>query len=525
MPRKVGNSPKAQRDKLRERMRGYGCIVGQIAAEMARRFNLRPRVAWRHALGWSQWKLAQQYNTLHPGARLGDNRVSEFEAWPHGGCPPTLRYLVQLAVTFGHGCTPAQLVDADDLERLIPADRCLLTTGHPAAAIPTGTPGSPTPPRAQVIELPASQPRAELVVPADPAMWVTAMGLPLPGDIAPLLMTCLGLLTAGDSAALATPQERDQAYHRLVQFLLSWARTMKRRHALRTLGWAATAASVGHWPDPDENARVAAVLSNPSRVDAHTLEHFETVLWRCKRQDDSLGPQGVLDTVLAQRSLLRSLLPGCPEALRPSLLSTLSVASRHAGWYSFDLNDFDSAGYFYEDARALAHEAQNIELSASVLFNMSRLAVWQGKPRVGIDHAVAARQWADHTDDMRSRAWTAVGAGRAYAADGQRDACLAALDAAETALGRAGDQVPGYNAIHYDEGVHTSFCGECHLELRDAERAADYAQRSLATLDQSYTRQVALTSVDLARAYTQSGEIDEAARLLGDAGEIAAGNS
>ncbi|MGH3864851.1 MAG: hypothetical protein ACRDQ4_01715 [Pseudonocardiaceae bacterium] len=105
MPRKAGNSPKAERDELRDRMRGYGCTVSQIAAEMSRRFNLRPRVAWRHALGWPQWKLAQRYNTDHPGARLSDNRISEFEAWPHGGCLPSLRYLAQLAVTFGHGCT------------------------------------------------------------------------------------------------------------------------------------------------------------------------------------------------------------------------------------------------------------------------------------------------------------------------------------------------------------------------------------------------------------------------------------
>jgi hypothetical protein len=104
-------------------MRALGCSVAQIAAEMGRRFNLRPRLAWRHALGWSQWKLTQRYNTVHPGARLWDNRVSEFENWPYGGSPPTLRYLAQLAATFGHGCTPAQLVDADDLEHLSPADR------------------------------------------------------------------------------------------------------------------------------------------------------------------------------------------------------------------------------------------------------------------------------------------------------------------------------------------------------------------------------------------------------------------
>jgi hypothetical protein len=119
-------------------MRVLGCSVAQIAAEMGRRFGLRPRVAWRYALGWSQWKLAQQYNTAHPGSRLSDNRVSEFEVWPQGGCQPSVRYLAQLAATFGHGCTAAQLVDADDLEHLIPADRCLLTTGHPPAPVATG---------------------------------------------------------------------------------------------------------------------------------------------------------------------------------------------------------------------------------------------------------------------------------------------------------------------------------------------------------------------------------------------------
>jgi hypothetical protein len=80
MSRKAGNLAKAERDRLRDQMRGLGCTVGQIAAEMGRRFNLRPRVAWRHALGWPQWKVAQRYNTAHPGARLADNRVSEFEA-------------------------------------------------------------------------------------------------------------------------------------------------------------------------------------------------------------------------------------------------------------------------------------------------------------------------------------------------------------------------------------------------------------------------------------------------------------
>ncbi len=511
-------------------MRGYGCAVGQIAADMARRFGLRPRVAWRHALGWTQWQVSQQYNTLHPGAKLSDHRVSEYEVWPHGGAPPSLRYLARLAATFGHGCTPAQLVDADDLEQLSPADRSLLTTGHPATASNTGAlglvpPTTPTRRSTQVTVLPAGEPESKLVVPAAPALWATALSLQLPDDLAPLLMTCLGSLTGSDGDALATPGERDQAYHRLVQFLTSWAHTMNRRNALRNLGWAATTASLIPTIDRDGPQRVVAVLGQPgNRVDAQIINYIDTVLWHCTRQDDAFGPHAVLDTVLAQRQLARTLLPKCPESLRPQLLSTLSSATRVAGWLSFNLNDFTGAAYYYEDARALAHEAENIGLGAHVLRHMSHLAVWQGQPRIGIDHAVAADAWANRAGDMRLRAYCADGTAVAYAADGQRHACLTALDAAHTALGKIGDQPPG-SLYSYEEGAHIMHRGLCHLKLGDAPRAADYAQQSLRTLDPSYTRDVAMTTVDLSCAYVQSKEIDEAARLLGDAGEIAADNS
>ena len=50
-----------------------------------------------------------------------------------------MRYLAQLAATFGHGCTAAQLVDAEDLEHLTPAERCLLTMGHSPAPATTAT--------------------------------------------------------------------------------------------------------------------------------------------------------------------------------------------------------------------------------------------------------------------------------------------------------------------------------------------------------------------------------------------------
>lgn len=524
MPRPAGTSAKAERDRLRDRMRGLGCSIPQTAAEMGRQFNLRPRLAWRHALGWPQWKLSQQYNTVHPGARLSDHRVSEYESWPHGGAPPSLRYLARLATTYGHGCTPSQLVDADDLEHLTPPDRCLLTAsgnGYPFVA-PTTTPSRGLRRGTLLPALPAGQPDAELVVPADTSGWAAAMGQQLPGSLAMLLMTYLGSVAPSDRDALRTPRERDRAYHQLVQFLRSWAHTMDRRDVLRVLGWAATSASV--FPAIDgEQQRLASVFSTGSRVDAQTIEHIEAVLWRCRRQDYALGPQAVLNTVLAQRDLARALVPECPAALRPRMLSALSEASRQAGWLSFDLNQFDNAGYYYEDARGLAHEAGNVGLGAFVLCEMSHLATWRGTPRIGIDHAVAAGQWANRTGDLRLRAYTADVAARAYAADGQRDACFTALDTAHTALAAAGDQDPSYSV--YDEAVNLAHRGSCHLELREGRPAAEYIQQSFRSLDQSNVRDMAFATVHLGMAYVQSNEIDEAARLLGDAGDIAAHNS
>jgi tetratricopeptide (TPR) repeat protein len=154
---------------------------------------------------------------------------------------------------------------------------------------------------------------------------------------------------------------------------------------------------------------------------------------------------------------------------------------------------------------------------------MSHLATWQGKPRTGIDHAVAAGQWADRTEDTRLRAYTADVTARAYAADGQRDACLTALDTAHTVLTTADDQAPSYTL--YDEATHISTRGGCHLKLGDTDRAVSYAQQSLEVLDWSRARFVAMTIVDLGEAYIQCNEIDEAARLFGDAGDIAASHS
>jgi hypothetical protein len=101
---------------------------------------------------------------------------------------------------------------------------------------------------------------------------------------------------------------------------------------------------------------------------------------------------------------------------------------------------------------------------------------------------------------------------------------MTALDTAHTALTTVDDRTPSYTST-YDEATHISIRGECHLKLGEADRAVSYSQQSLKLLDRSRARSLAMTIVKLCEAQVRCNEIDEAARLLGDAGDIAARNS
>ncbi|MEO7193463.1 MAG: hypothetical protein ABIZ05_01360 [Pseudonocardiaceae bacterium] len=470
-------SHKQRREQLVHSLRTEGKSRVGVAEVLRRRYRFNARVALRYAHGWSQRQAADEWNRRWPDELKTFKSFSYWEQWPsRTGHVQSFGNLAKLAELYQ--CAVSDLL-AD-----LPDFRHLDTVA-----------GAPD----------------------------TATGLLLSDDFVASLTKHLGSVAPSDRDVLSTPRDRDQAYHQLVQFLRSWAHSMDRRNMLRALRWAATTASLPLALDGDEHQRVVSALTGLIRVDAQTIEHIEAVLWHCRRQDHALGPQAVLDTVLAQRDLVRALRPGCPAELRPRMLSALSEASRLAGWLSFDLNQFDHAGYYYEDARALAHDAENAGLGGFVLCEMSHLATWRGMPRIGIDHAVAAGQWANRTNDLRLRAYTADVAGRAYAADGQRDACLAALDTAHTLLTAADPQAPSYTT--YNEMAHISIRGGCHLTLGETDHAISYAQQSLKVMDRISTRDVAMTLVDLGQAHVRCNEIDEAARLLGDAGDIAATHS
>ena len=357
---------------------------------------------------------------------------------------------------------------------------------------------------------------------------VAGIALPAGVELAEGFATPLDYLTFLSSAARVVAGEQgDRIYDQLTKFLRQWADTMNRRELFQLFGWATTtiaASSAMSDLDTEEQECLAQAIISPSRVDPRVIDHLATILRDCKQQDDVLGPRAVLHTVLTQRQLARHLLTECPAPLRPRLLAVYSGMSSSAGDYFFDLNDLDSARYYYDQARAAAHEARNTELSIYALCSMSYAASSQGKAHAGIDLAAAAQSLSTQTDDPLLRVCAAERAGTAYAVDGQYKPCLTEFDKAQEGMLSATDAPPESPAYYYHEGLLASHQSECLLLLERPKEAAASASIGLTVFNKSYVDGYALCTLHLGNAYLQTGEIDEAAWVIGSAASLAVQN-
>lgn len=498
-------SHKQQREQLVRTLRAEGTSWVAVAEVLRQRYRLNARVAFRYAHGWSQRRAADEWNRRWPDELKTAKVFSYWEQWPSNtGHVPSFDNLCKLAELYE--CAVSDLlVDVADFRHM---DTVPVTD----TAVTIRSNGTDT----------------QVGIPSKSSTPTTAAEHQLPQDVIALLVPYLGEARALVRGNLTSPWERERAYDRLVELLSGWADTVQRRELLRLVGWVASAVATAPLLDglhPDEQVRVAQVIERPSRIDAATIDHIEAVLWRCIRQDDALGAQATLDTVRAQRDLVRLILPECPTALRPRLLSLYSNYSLQAGWLLYDLNDFDSASYYYEHARVTAHEAENTELGALVLCTMSHLATWRGQPRVGIDHAIAAQGWADQTDEPRLQAYAADVAARAYAKVGQSTACLHQLERIENKLATVAAGESEHFRMHfYTPGQFAGTRSLCLLQLHDSDGALMAAQQSLHMANPAFVRNLAFTQLYLGDAYMAAGAAQEAAAAIGDAGALAARN-
>ncbi|MCA1606655.1 MAG: hypothetical protein LC775_14570, partial [Acidobacteria bacterium] len=263
----------------------------------------------------------------------------------------------------------------------------------------------------------------------------------------------------------------------------------------------------------------------PSRVDEQSIGHIETMLQHCKRQEDAFGPHAVLHTVIAQREFVDSLLNECPAELRPRLLSVYSSMSSSIGTYFFNLEDLVSAMHYCDQARKAAQEARNTELSIYALCEMSYFSSWQGKAHAGLDFAAAAQSLsAGKTDDVLLQVFAAERAASAYAVDGQYKECMTEFDRALAGLQQPAGSLPQSVVYWIHEGFVVCRQSDCLLRLGEPEKAAAAAERGLKLIDSSFVSGMAFCLLRLGTARLLSGEVEEAARVMGEGALLATKN-
>jgi transcriptional regulator with XRE-family HTH domain len=130
---------RGQRLALQRRLLEAGGTLDDVAAELQRRWGFRPRVAYRHAHGWSQEEAAARFRAMAgqmrieptppPAARMmtpvmTGTRFGEYERWPLGGRRPSLYVLAVLSRVYG--TVVGQLLDAADHRAMPAPERAVL---------------------------------------------------------------------------------------------------------------------------------------------------------------------------------------------------------------------------------------------------------------------------------------------------------------------------------------------------------------------------------------------------------------
>jgi tetratricopeptide (TPR) repeat protein len=449
------------------------------------------------AHAWSQRQAAEEWNQCWPDEPRTLKSFSYWETWPSAtGHEPSLDVLGKLAQLYE--CSVSDLVaDQPDYRHIDSAHQTLAATS------------------------------ALAVTDQVEAVFTNLFRQEGTGS-----RDILSPFALSQGAALLVQRLEEANFVELAQVIVMWIQRLgtaiSRRELLSKLSAAftlAAAAPLFDVLDSDERERVAHVLQDPSTFDEPTLRCCESMVSTLRWQGDTLGPQLTLHSAMGYRDVAQRLAKTAPPEFQKRALSAYAELTQLIGWLCFNMGGYRSAQHYYDDARSAAHDAQNVELATYVLCTMSHLATWQGKARVGLDHAIVAQTWASQTGNPRAEAYAADVAARAFAADDQPDTCRRMLDTEQAAVAKitsdAADPLWWY---FYDEAFFWATTSSCALQLRDPGTALETVSKSLATTNPSNVHNYAFTLLFQSEAFVQQGHLAEACQGIGEVVTLTAPN-
>ena len=496
-------SQKQEREQLVRSLRASGKPWVEVAEGLRQHYRVNARVALRYAHGWSQRRAADEWNHCWPDELKTFKNFSYWELWPGSstGHAPSFENLGKLAELYE--CAVSDLlVDLPDFRHLDTATSSALLneTDDMLYALP---------------EERRLDREAGVSAHHDRDGW---------GALSPLVLS--------RAAAPLVQRLKEINFTELVQVIVMWIQrlspSVSRRKVLSKLSAAFTVAAVAPLFDvlnSDEYEQVTRIIRHPENFDLAALEYAERMIPNLRRQDNALGSQLTVHSVVGHRQMVQRLAQAAPVKFQQRAVSAYAELTHLLGWLCFNMGDYHSAQHYYDDARSAAHDAQNVELVTYILCTMSHLATWQGKPHVGIDHAVAAAVWAEQAHSPLARAYAADVAVRSYVADSQPDKFRETLDREYAALQAApADEPTASWWCFYDESFYWRTEGECALKLQRPDAAMDALDKSLTLIDPVDLHNRTFRLLFRAEARIQQAEIAEASSIVADVARLTAGN-
>lgn len=263
----------------------------------------------------------------------------------------------------------------------------------------------------------------------------------------------------------------------------------------------------------DETVRLGSALSGPGRTDRVLVAQLRDRVGLLDAQyhlvpsATLLGPAGQLHgeiVFLATHSAAGSMERELDLALAES-----ATLMGQLVWDASMRRDHRAAATYFDLAWRAAERAGDRVVAARAQLRHSYVALYGQKDPVS-GHALAeSAATASRSTNDALAGLALLHVAEAHAMRGQRRECEAALATAERCLDTT-DPLAGNIVAPTDLN---RMAGSCYLFLGDPSRAVSYLSHTLAVSPQP-TKAAAVTAANLALAYTQMGQVDEAIASL-----------
>ncbi|MPZ86659.1 MAG: helix-turn-helix domain-containing protein [Nitriliruptorales bacterium] len=308
------------------------------------------------------------------------------------------------------------------------------------------------------------------------------------------------------------------------EVLEDWSHDMRRRELLRLMGVGGAALAL----PIDDPARLAWTTKNAGKLDRRQLEDLQALTTSYGQMQDTVAPKALIGPVSGHLEELTTLLGTTqPDFVRKQLYEIAGETAIISGWLSFHMDNRGDAREHFKVAEAAGRESGNGTLRAHALG--ARRALHSAVPLGG--HLGDTAQALALMDEAKNhvgpaspaplRAWLAACEAEEHALAGDAKACQDSLERAEHATDEARPEQLVGRFRHWDHARLDGYRGLCHVLLRDASEAESVLNRALNGTDAGRFEHRSAVLTDLAAAYAQKGEPEQASRTAVEALEIA----